>query len=161
MNEIACVRTWRGRAFVRTWRPPISWLIICALVFESRREVEKEWSPQSVDVLVTSSACTRGKVISRVLLLSSVCLFVCQHKKHRIKGVLLVLNTFKLGHIEKLPCRCFFLRLKSCVGTMGTSIDLTTCNVQRETMVSMFLGFTVQHAFVRRQFVPLPMETHA
>ena len=30
-------------------------------------------------------------------------------------------------------------------------------SVQRETMILVFLGFTLQHAFVRRWFVPVAM----
>ena len=33
--------------------------------------------------------------------------------------------------------------------------------VQPEMIVLVFLGFTVQHAFVRRRFVPILMEAHA
>ena len=104
--------------------------------------------------------CARSKVISCVRLLA---------QKNPL--VLIGSNSAKylqtVRNIEKQPCLCFFLldtfykHLKPCVLSWHhrcvyrSHPDTWPCvNVQCETTVSVFLGFTIQRTFVRRQYVP-------
>ena len=120
-------------------------------------------------------ACmARGKVIGRVLLSSlsvcpSVCLLAQKMPVLQIQAILLVLNT---SNCAKLSCLCFFLldtlykHLKSSIlswhrGHAYRPHPDTWPPVQRGMMVSVFLGFTIQRAFVRWRFVPILNEAHA
>ena len=102
----------------------------------------------------------------------SVCLSVVSTKTPvlQIQAVLLVLNTFKLCKMLKtcLVYASFARHSLQMLKTLHLSWHRGhTCQphpdtwppVQRETTVSVFLGFTIQHAFVRRQFVPILKES--
>ena len=56
-----------------------------------------------------------------------------------------------------LKILCFELASWTCLPT--TPRYLATCTI--EMMVSVFLGFTIQCTFVRREFVPVLKEAHA
>ena len=98
------------------------------------------------------------------------CLSVClKMPVLRIQAILLVLNSFKLYKALKnrLACLCFFLLdtllYKRCVlswhhGHAYQPHPDIWPRVQLERMVSVFLGSTIQRAFVRRWFVPVLME---
>ena len=104
----------------------------------------------------------KRKLIGHVRL--SVCLSVSTKNPSSLD---LGLSIFaKKKNVEKLTCLCFFLldtlykHLKSCVLSWHCrhaywSHTHTWPPVQRETMVSVFLGFNL------RQFVPILKEAHA
>ena len=109
-------------------------------------------------------------MISRVRLSFLLCLSVCQHKKmpvHQIQAILVMVNIFKRYKSLLLSVLILLYTLtkllKSCIlschyGHAYCHTQIVWPSVESETMASIFLEVTIQHAFVRRMFVPILIE---
>ena len=117
-------------------------------------------------LIITPCKRARGKLIGQVHLSSlSVSLSVCRHKFSRSRVFFSPKYPSNIAKCWKTTlyvihfARYTLQMLKSFwVSIMGTPIDYTqivghVLNVQPETTVSVFRGFSLQHAFVRQWFV--------